>query len=100
MTPREYVQRWAENRLTRDVDVCRFTALGRETAFIGPLLASFEARRPDAADLAEAHRVLLLRSTRGTGIDINMAGLPFELELIQRSSMYEFTDRIQLEPKQ
>ena len=84
------LQRWGENRLTRDVDLMLFTGFGGEEAYIRPLLDRFAARRPDADAFAHEYRVLLIRATDGTGIDISLAGLAFEESLIERSSRFEF----------
>ncbi len=84
------LQRWGEVRFTRDVDATLLTGFGREEAFVDPLLARFEARRPDARDFALRYRVLLLKSSAGVGLDIAMGGLPFEAEVVRRASDFEY----------
>lgn len=42
------------------------------------------------------HRILLLKTSQGTGIDIALGGLPFEEEAIQRSQMIEYAPGISL----
>lgn len=54
------------------------------------LLAEYEPRIPDAAEFALANRVLLLQTKEGTGIDIALAGLPFEEQAVERASEVEY----------
>jgi hypothetical protein len=84
------LQRWGENRLTRDVDLSILTGFGHEEQFIDPLLRRFPGRRDDTKQFALEYRVLLLQSTDGIGIDISLAALPFERDIIQRSSLFTF----------
>ena len=72
------VQRWGQPRLTVDVDLTLLAGFGNEAAFVDPLLAAYEGRIPDARYFALRHRVLLLRSAGGAGIDISLGALPFE----------------------
>jgi hypothetical protein len=72
------VQRWGEPRVTRDVDVTLLAGFGSEDRFIVPLLTAFPARIEDAAEFARRHRVLLLRTASGVGIDVSLGALPFE----------------------
>jgi hypothetical protein len=83
--------RWGEPRFTRDVDVTLLSGFGKEGEFINPLLAAgYRGRIPDAAEFAHRNRVLLLESRQSVPIDISLAGLPFEEQLVDRSSVYEF----------
>lgn len=84
------LQRWGENRLTTDIDLSILTGFGSEEQFIDTLLARFTPRRDDARSFALQYRVLLLQSEQGIGIDISLAALPFEQELIDRSTKFEF----------
>lgn len=84
------VQRWGEMRTTLDVDLTLLTRFGREEDFIGPLLEQFEGRIPDALEFAIRNRVLLLRASNGKDIDISLGGLPFEEEMVQRATPFEF----------
>ena len=50
-----------------------------------------EPRIEAAADFAKKNRVLLMRHpASGTNIDISLGILPFEEELVERSTVYEF----------
>jgi hypothetical protein len=78
--------RWGDPRATVDVDLSLFTDFGTEAPFVDDLLAHFAPRIPNARDFALEHRVLLLYTPAGDGLDIALAGLPFEWDMIARSS--------------
>lgn len=84
------VQRWGEPRETVDVDLTLLTGFGGEERFISTLIARFEPRIDDAPGFARANRVLLLRSTAGVGLDIALAGLPFEERVVERATPFTF----------
>ena len=79
------VQRWGEPRATQDVDLTALAPFGEESRTLDVLLSAFEARVPDARAFAERYRVLRLRSDEGVGIDVSLAALPFELEVLARA---------------
>jgi len=83
------VQMWSELRATMDVDMTLLTGFGKERPFIDALLGVYEPRLPNAAEHAEMHRVLLLKTREGLGIDIALGGLPFEERVIERSRKLE-----------
>ncbi len=84
------LQRWGEPRQTVDADLTLLTGFGGEEPFIQILLQHFEGRIPDAAQFARERRVLLLRSLGGVGLDVALAGLPYEEVVIERSSFFEY----------
>lgn len=84
------LQRWGQMRMTLDVDITLLTGLGHEEAYIDELLGHYQARIPEAKEFAFANRVLLLKSPEGIGIDVALAGLPFEETVIERASRFEF----------
>lgn len=87
------LQRWGRPRVTLDVDVVAYTGFDRhEGRVIDALFARFTPRRPDARTMAEQHRVCLLRSTEGVGIDVSLGGLDFEKELVDRATPFDFGD--------
>ena len=90
------VQRWGEPRETVDVDLTLLTGFGGEEPFIRILLQHFEARIPDAAEFARQRRVLLLRSSKGVGLDVALGALPFEELVVRRSSFFEYPPNILL----
>lgn len=90
------VLRWGEPRETVDVDLSLLTGFANEDRFVSVLLQAFAPRIPDAAAFARANRVLLLRSRTGVGLDIALAGLPFEAGLIERASPFTFPPDISL----
>jgi len=90
------LQRWGQPRLTIDVDISLLTGFGQEKKYIDELLIYFTPRIVDADDFARKNRVLLLKSESGVGIDIALAGLPFEEEVIERASEFEYLPGIKL----
>jgi hypothetical protein len=84
------VQRWGEPRVTQDVDMTILSGFGDESRYVGHLLQQFSPRIPDAAEFAREHRVLLLQSASGIGIDIALGGLPFEQLAVERATPFEF----------
>jgi len=90
------LQRWSEPRLTKDMDLTLLTGFGREEPFIDFLLCHYTPRRQDAREFALCQRVLLLQSASGIGIDIALAGLPFEESAVRRAVMVEYAPGILL----
>lgn len=90
------IQCWSQPRLTKDMDLALLTGFGTEEPFIDALLSKFTPRRQDARSFALTYRVLLLQTDTGIGIDIALAGLPFEETSIQRSTLIEFAPGIKL----
>lgn len=86
------VQRWGEPRLTRDADLTLLTGFGEEESFIDPLLAHFSPRRADAREFALVNRVLLVTAKNGTPVDLSLAALPFEEEVITHTTPFEFAE--------
>jgi len=84
------VQRWGEPRVTQDVDMTILTGFHDEKRYVDCLLRRFAPRISDAEEFALRHRVLLLQSESGIGIDIALGGLPFEQSAVQRASPFEF----------
>lgn len=84
------IQRWGEPRVTRDVDVTLLTGFGQEEKFVDALLARYKSRISGAREFGLLNRVVLLRSTNGVGLDVALAGLPFEKGVVRRSSLSEF----------
>jgi hypothetical protein len=85
------VQRWGEPRMTQDVDLTLLTGFGREEQFTDTLLRSFPGRRPDAREFALNHRVLLVQTNSGVGVDIALGASPFEERSIHRASVWSWT---------
>jgi hypothetical protein len=90
------VLRWGEPRETVDVDLTLLTGFGSETPFISTLMARFEPRIANAAEFARATRVLLLKARSGVGLDIALGGLPFESDVVSRSSVFTYPPAAQL----
>ena len=65
---------------------------GEEAPAAQSLLAELAARIEDAAGFAKRTRVVLLRSDQGVGIDVVLAGLPYEARVVERSSPWRLDD--------
>lgn len=90
------VIRWGEPRLTIDVDLTLLTGFGTEDRFANALLERFSGRMTDAFDFAMQNRVLLLSATNGRDIDISFGAFPFEEEMVDRATPFEFADGMEL----
>ena len=90
------LQRWGEPRETVDADLTLLTGFGAEEPFIQILLQHFEGRIPGAAQFARERRVLLLRSSKGVGLDVALGAMPFEELVVQRSSFFDYPPKITL----
>ncbi len=84
------VLRWGEPRMTRDIDLSLLTGVGREKSFIQPLLSQFPSRLSDALTFALENRVLLLRTSNGTDVDVSLGALNFEFDMHKRATLFEF----------
>ena len=82
------VQRWAEPRVTRDVDLTLLTGFGNEDPFIAALMSEYKPRMQNAAAFALRNRVLLLETADGVGIDVSLGALPFEQLVVERASIF------------
>ena len=83
------VQHWGEPRFTKDIDITLLTGFGGEEAIVDKWLAQFESRISNAREFSLRHRVILLRSSGGIGIDVALGALPFEEKAIARSKKIE-----------
>jgi hypothetical protein len=90
------LQRWGEPRVTQDVDCTLFTGFGNEESFISELTEHYASRIEEAEAFALEHRVLLLQSKPGIGIDIALGGLPYEMGVVDRASDFEFLPSVVL----
>ena len=84
------VIRWGELRMTQDIDLCLLCGFGEEAKYAPVLLDNFQPRIPDALSFALTNRVLLVSTSNGVAADIVFSGLPFEEEMIKRSSSFDF----------
>ena len=88
------LQRWGEPRLTIDIDISLFTDFD-DANYIHEILQHFESRISDPKAFAHENRILLIMN-EGIGVDIVLSGIPFEREMIERSSLFQFTEAITL----
>lgn len=80
------LQRWGEPRFTADADISVLIEAGQERRIAESLLRELPARIDDALGFAARTRVVLARSADNVGIDIVLAGLPFEARVIARAT--------------
>lgn len=90
------LQRWGEPRETIDVDLTLLTGFGNERDYVERLLKRFQPRIDDAAQFALRHRVLLLQSSSGVGLDISLGGMPFEEAAVDRASSFTYPGDVAL----
>jgi hypothetical protein len=86
------VHRWGQPRQTDDVDATVWTEFGNERPVINCLLQHLTGRIADVERFAMQNRVLLCRESQGIDVDVSLAAFPFELELINRSTLEKFRD--------
>lgn len=84
------VNRWGRARATQDVDFTVFVEFGHEREVSEAMLAELRPRIDDAVRFAVANRVLLAETASGVPVDIGLAGFPFEEEMIERATEFEF----------
>jgi hypothetical protein len=90
------VQRWGEPRSTQDADLTLLTGFGHEDRYARAILARFQGRLDDALGFALANRVLLVRASNGKDVDIAFGALNFEIDMIERATLFEFMPGVAL----
>lgn len=90
------VLRWGEPRQTRDVDLTILTGYGNESDVVDTLLAHFGERTDEAREFALRHRVVLLHSDEGVGIDVALGAMPFEQRAVARATDWELAQDLVL----
>ena len=90
------LQHWGEPRLTRDIDVTILAGFGAENEFSSAILKAYKPRVPDAAVFAQQHRVLLVQTDAGIDFDVSLGALPFEEQMIRRSTKVEYLPGVEL----
>lgn len=88
--------RWGDVRTTQYVDLSLLTGFGDEEQYIHALLQHFPSRIPDALGFALRNRVLLLSASNGVAVDVSLAGLPFEEQMIRRATDFAYTPEYSL----
>lgn len=89
-------QRWGEPRYTADVDLTVLVEPGDEARVTSLLLSCLAPRVENADEFALRSRVLLARSNQGIGLDIVLAGLPFEADVVKRASPWQLNSETNL----
>jgi hypothetical protein len=87
-----------EARYTEDIDAMFLLSIQDIPGFLEEAKEEgMEPRIEDAADFARKARVLLLRHIiTNTNIDISLGVMPFEREVVERSSIHEFDDTLKV----
>jgi hypothetical protein len=87
-----------EARYTEDIDAMILLSIQEIPKFLEVAKEEgIEPRIENAADFARKARVLLLRHTiTNTNLDISLGIMPFEEEVVERSSIHEVDDSLQL----
>jgi hypothetical protein len=78
------VQRWAEPRATRDLDLSLLCGFGGEEAAIDALLERFVPRVAHARRFALENRVALLRTKTGVEVDVALVEAKEAPEILER----------------
>lgn len=84
------VIRWGRRRTTEDADFSLLTGVGDEDRFLSVVAAAFHEREPNEVDFALRNRVYRGYASNGSQVDIALAALPFEEQIIDRARPYEF----------
>ncbi|MBA3638091.1 MAG: hypothetical protein M3541_22790 [Acidobacteriota bacterium] len=90
------VSRWGEPRATTDVDVTVLAEFGDERAVLGDLLSEYQSRIPNPETFADANRIALLRLPPDLNADVSLAAFPFELEVLQRATMWRLSEGLSI----
>lgn len=90
------VQRWGQPRATQDVDATVLAPFGSEPAVVDRLLSRLTPRVSDARQFALERRVLLVQADNGIKVDISLAGLPFEEQVLERSTAWRLVGDVAL----
>ena len=90
------VQRWGEPRVTQDVDLTVLTGFGGEERFVEALFRKFRDRSQLGMEVAIRRRVVLLETDTRIGIDVALGALPFEEQIMMRSSVFRFGEGLEL----
>lgn len=91
------LQRWGQPRFTSDADLTVLAPFGSEAPLVDQLIQEFRPRIPTARQHALDRRVLLLIATNGVSIDLSLAALPFEEEVLSHATRWRKTDDVWLE---
>lgn len=84
------LQRWGEQRYTRDVDLTLLCEYGEEIAVAERLASLIEPRIPQAVEFSAESRVFLARAADGTPVDIAFGAIDFEIRCVERASAFDF----------
>ena len=84
------LQRWGEQRYTRDIDITLLCRFGDEIAVARRIAELISPRLAGAVEFARESRVFLGEANDGTPVDIALGGIDFEVRCVQRASPFDF----------
>ncbi len=85
------------DRTTKDIDILVIDADERLEELILELSKQgIQLRLHDGLEFARKHRILLLESRDGTPIDISLGALPFEVEAVNKASVENVAEGLNL----
>jgi hypothetical protein len=90
------LQRWGEQRYTRDVDLTLLCPFGEERATARRLATLLKTRVEAAAEFAVESRMFLAQSMGGVPVDIAFGGIDFEIRCVGRASPFDFGSGLSL----
>lgn len=90
------VARWGGACPVELVEFSVLTRSGAEKEYSNALFAKFPPRIAGARIIADAERLVLLRTANGMAVDVALGGVPFENEVFARASKHAFTEGCEL----
>lgn len=90
------LQRWGEQRYTRDIDLTLLCAFGDEIAVATRLARLIKPRLAGAVEFSAESRVFLGQADDGTPVDIAFGAIEFELRCVERATPFDFGSGLRL----
>lgn len=84
------VQRWGEQRFTRDVDFTVLCPFGEEDPVSREIARVLISRVDDATEFARRNRVFLGMTSDGTPVDVSLGGIDYEVRMVDRATPFQF----------
>jgi hypothetical protein len=91
------VQRWGQPRATQDVDLTVLAPIGSEARLVDQILVRLAPRTASARQFALDRRVLLVTASNGVKVDMSLAALPFEHEVLDRATPWKHVSGVSLD---
>lgn len=91
------VQRWGQPRATQDVDLTVLAPIGSEARLVDGILARLAPRSATARQFALDRRVLLVTASNGVKVDVSLAALKFEHEVLDRATPWKHVSGVSID---